>query len=395
MLKNEQQIEYKNINLKDLFAQLQEFQKVSFSGSLYLKINNNQSWFFFFRLGHLSLLGGTNSVGSLRRQLKLLASSLQKPQLKSVALAQNFQENYKLLINLLNQDVIERKQLADVIANVNTEILFDLIQLCQISNHRLSYKVIPDDPKSKFISLLPLVEITSVLKQALQAWQKWQNQGLTNYSPNLIPVIKQPNLIQAQNLSEHQSLLIPLINGIHSLRDLAINSNIEIVTLVKSLLPLVKLEVIYFSSVPIPPKSNVADNQPNVSSAKQDILIACVDDSVVACQALEKIICDNGYRFVSTQNSLKALPLFLKSKPDFIFLDLMMPITNGYELCAQIRKTPSLKNVPVAILTGRDGLVDRMRAKLVGSSDFLSKPVEAEEVIKVLNKNLITIEKLT
>ena len=395
MLKNEQQIEYKNINLKDLFAQLQEFQKVSFSGSLYLKINNNQSWFFFFRLGHLSLLGGTNSVTALRRQLKLLASSLQKPQLQSVALAQNFQENYKLLINLLNQDVIERKQLADVIANVNTEILFDLIQLSQNGNHRLSYKVIPDDPKSKFISLLPLVEITSVLKQALQAWQKWQNQGLTNYSPNLIPVIKQPNLIQAQNLPEDQSFFIPLINGIHSLRDLAINSNIEIVTLVKSLLPLVKLEVIYFSSVPIAPKSNVADNQPNASSANKDILIACVDDSLVACQALEKIICDNGYRFVSTQNSLKALPLFLKSKPDFIFLDLMMPITNGYELCAQIRKTPSLKNVPVAILTGRDGLVDRMRAKLVGSTDFLSKPVEAEEVIKVLNRNLITIEQLT
>ena len=65
-----------------------------------------------------------------------------------------------------------------------------------------------------------------------------------------------------------------------------------------------------------------------------------------------------------------------------------MPITNGYELCTQLRKTPSLKNVPVVILTGKDGLVDRMRAKMVGSNDFLSKPIKMPELLKVLNKHL-------
>ncbi|MEL4897544.1 response regulator [Crocosphaera sp. Alani8] len=88
------------------------------------------------------------------------------------------------------------------------------------------------------------------------------------------------------------------------------------------------------------------------------------------------------------QKPLKAIPSFLKNKPDLIFLDLVMPITNGYELCTQLRKTPSLKDVPVVILTGKDGLVDRMRAKIVGANDFLSKPVKVSEFIKVLNKHL-------
>ena len=396
MLDVEQKIEYTSLSIKELFAQLQEFKKVSFSGSLHLKIDNNQGWVFFFRLGHLSSPGGSNSVKRWARNLKLFCPNLKNSQIQSLALEKNLPEQYNILAKLLSQGLIQREQLAALIANVNTEILFDLIQFCQVSGNPLSHKVIPDDPNSKFISLLPVVEIAPILKQALQGWQQWQNEGLATYSPNIFPIIKQPALLKAQSLSSTQKLVISLINGSQSLRDLAVKSNLEIVTLTKLLLSLVELGAIEFSPVPIPRKSDISkagdnssDNSSVATSSEKEILVACVDDSPLACQALEKIIHSQGYRFVGTQDSLKALPLFLKNKPNIIFLDLIMPITNGYELCAQIRKTPSLKDVPVVILTGRDGLVDRMRAKMVGSTDFLSKPVEAEEVLKVMNKHLI------
>ncbi|MEH2225815.1 response regulator [Nostoc sp.] len=117
-------------------------------------------------------------------------------------------------------------------------------------------------------------------------------------------------------------------------------------------------------------------------------LVACVDDSPMICRSLEEILTHQGYRFVGIQDSLTAVLNLIKSKPDFIFLDLLMPKVNGYEICSQIRKTPSLKNVPVVILTGKDGIVDRMRAKLVGATDFLGKPVEADKVLNVLHKYL-------
>ncbi|MEH2128774.1 response regulator [Nostoc sp.] len=117
-------------------------------------------------------------------------------------------------------------------------------------------------------------------------------------------------------------------------------------------------------------------------------LVACVDDSPMICRSLEEIMTHQGYRFVGIQDSLTAILNLIKSKPDFIFLDLLMPKVNGYEICSQIRKTPSLKNVPVVILTGKDGIVDRMRAKLVGATDFMGKPVEADKVLNVLHKYL-------
>jgi two-component system, chemotaxis family, response regulator PixG len=86
---------------------------------------------------------------------------------------------------------------------------------------------------------------------------------------------------------------------------------------------------------------------------------------------------------------LRIMPSLIRNKPDFIFLDLLMPITNGYEVCEQIRKTPSLKHIPVIILTGKDGLVDRMRSKMVGATGFLGKPVDADSVLKMLNKYLV------
>ncbi len=395
MLEVEQNIEYTNISLKELFVQLQEFKQASFSGSLHIKINNNQGWSFFFRLGHLSLPGGTNSEKVWWRHLKLFCPNLNNSQFQSLALEKKSSQRYNILIKLLSQGLIQRQQLAEATANANTEILFDLIQFGQIGGNSLSSKVIPDDPNSKFISLLPLVEIAPILKQAVQAWQKWQNEGLETYSPNLFPIIKKPNILKAQSLSSTQKSIISLINGTQSLRDLAVERDVEIVSLTKSLLPLVELGEIDLSSVPIPRESNsshiskLGGNSSVSSSPEKDLLVACVDDSPVACQALEKIIRGQGYHFVGIQNGLHALPLFLKSKPNLIFLDLMMPITNGYEICAQIRRTPSLKNVPVVILTGRDGLVDRMRAKMVGSTDFLSKPVAAQEVLKVLDKYLI------
>ncbi|MDJ0532334.1 MAG: response regulator [Xenococcaceae cyanobacterium MO_207.B15] len=392
MLKTEQQIEYRNIDLKELFGQLQELKNGAFTGSLKLKLDENSSFQFLFRLGHLSIPSSSNSTEKWCRNLKLFCPKLNDSHFQSLVLEKDLRQQYNILVKLLGQGLIERQQLADGIASVNREVLFDVIQLCQIGNHQLSYRIITDDPNSKIISILPVVEITSILKQALQEWKKWQNEGLASYSPNLFPIIKKPELLQKQSLSKPQSLIISLINGIESLRNLAITSNLEIATVTKYLLPLVKLGVIEFSPVPIPRKSDIShigNNSSISTSPEKKFLIACVDDSPVACQALEKVICSQGYSFVGIQDGLKALALFLKNKPNLIFLDLMMPIINGYELCAQIRKTPSLKNVPVVILTGRDGLVDRMRAKMVGSTDFLSKPVGEKDLLNVIDKYVI------
>nr|WP_277879271.1 response regulator [Leptolyngbya sp. FACHB-711] len=139
------------------------------------------------------------------------------------------------------------------------------------------------------------------------------------------------------------------------------------------------------ADLPAPPyqltelKVKVAEHQP---------LIVCIDDSVKVCETMSEIITQAGYRFIAIHDSFQALPTLLAQKPSFIFLDLVMPIASGYEICTQIRRVSSFKDIPIVILTGNDGIIDRVRARVVGASDFLSKPIESDKVIAVINRHL-------
>ena len=393
----DQDIQRTDVSFKEFLTQLHQLKTLVFSGSLSVEIGNTQ-WTLFLRLGRISgQAGGVRPHERWRRHLALFCSNITASKLEQIASEQDPHQQYIILAQLLGQGLVQRQKLADFMSSAMTEVLFDVIQSCNINGDRLSYKLTQDNPNSKLGLLLPLVEIELAVEKATSAWQKWQSAGLAAYSPNLFPVIQKPDLLQKQTSASAYQQLISLIHGTQTLRILALKSHQDLISLSQALLPLVESEALAFSEVPTPrkfdppvidPVPSYRGNNPVVTPSEKQPLVACIDDSPTVSQVLEKILKEHGYRFIGIQDSLKALPLLLKSKPDLIFLDLLMPVTNGYEVCTQIRKAPSLKDVPVVILTGRDGLVDRMRAKLVGSTDFLSKPVEAEQVLKILNKYL-------
>lgn len=393
--------------LEGLTAQVQQLKPSLLSGSLSVKAANGLSWTLYLRWGRLSWqAGGAHPDERWRRHLALFC-----PKVTNIDLEQlNFQPGphweYSVLARLQERGLIQRQQLHDLVASAVTEVLFDAIQYCQSGGDELSYSTTPNDMPSL---LLVLVEPEQALKQAIQAWQEWQNAGLAAYSPNLFPVIQQPALLQKQASASTYQWMISQVDGTQTLRSLAVKSKQNVVTLTQSLMSLVTVGTIAFLKSPTKKgelPATVNEKQSNSASSNGNNLgvappeaqplladafkplVACVDDSAVVLQALEEILAQQGCRFLGIQDSLKAIPLLLKSKPKLIFLDLLMPVTNGYEVCAQLRKTPSLKDVPIVILTGRDGLVDRMRAKIAGSTDFLTKPVEAEPVLNMLYKHL-------
>ncbi|MFP3345400.1 response regulator, partial [Halomonas sp. SIMBA_159] len=81
-------------------------------------------------------------------------------------------------------------------------------------------------------------------------------------------------------------------------------------------------------------------------SKNPKFLIACVDDSPQVTQTVEQIVRENGYDFIGINDPLRANATLLKVKPDLIFLDLIMPNTNGYEICTQLRRVSSLQEIP-------------------------------------------------
>ncbi|NET37356.1 MAG: response regulator, partial [Cyanothece sp. SIO1E1] len=104
--------------------------------------------------------------------------------------------------------------------------------------------------------------------------------------------------------------------------------------------------------------------------------------------AMGQVVAQAGYRCVNIKDPVQALPILLEQKPGLIFLDLLMPVANGYEVCSQIRRVSAFKDTPVIIVTSIDGIVDRVRARLVGATGFITKPIAAQKVVPVLQQHL-------
>jgi two-component system, chemotaxis family, response regulator PixG len=421
-----------SISFKDLIIQLKNIKSQSFSGNLVIKVEKYPSWTFSFRLGRFGWVdGGIEPIGCWQRNLNLANLNLPPEKLAEVNNPHKTVLDSNILAGLLVEESIDRQQCAELVGRMAIESLFDVIQFSQHSGNRLSYQLTQTGAGNAQLNLvLPLLEIEPILTRSIQIWQEWSNVGLAAYAPSLFALVSTSlDLNQlAGNPDLHHTVLA--IDGNRSLRSLAANSRQSVINFTSTLLPLLRSGFINLSSQPKSriSRANNSENssqlssefsnqlstgssnqlstgtldrpldrlaQPPLASATpksgnpKDSLIACIDDSILIYQSLERILTDSGYRCYGVQDPLKIMPSLIRNKPDFIFLDLLMPITNGYEVCEQIRKTPSLKHIPVIILTGKDGLIDRMRSKMVGATGFLGKPVEAESVLKMIDKYLV------
>jgi two-component system, chemotaxis family, response regulator PixG len=414
------------LTFKNLIVQLKNIKEQSFSGNLTVRVEGSQSWIFSFRMGRLGWVGG--GIEPIARwQRNLAVAQLELPPEKLARIDNPETIDSHLLAQLLTDESIDRQQSADIVGRMTIECLFDIIQFSQHSGNRLAYKLTQTGASNPELNLvLPLLEIEPILTKSIQTWQEWSNAGLAVYAPSLFPIVSKSadiaQIVAGSNLQQ----VIGAIDGNRTLRSLATNYQQSLLNFTTALLPLLRSGFITLSPQPktrvtrLAPAEissslndrstgnlstgtygTVTQSTGNFSTGAQSVststngqppLIACIDDSILIYQSLERILNERGYRCFGIQDPLKIMPGLIRNKPSFIFLDLLMPIVNGYEVCEQIRKTPSLKDVPVIILTGKDGLIDRMRSKMVGATGFLGKPVDEDAVIKMLEKYLVGVK---
>ncbi|MBD2615349.1 response regulator [Nostoc punctiforme FACHB-252] len=121
---------------------------------------------------------------------------------------------------------------------------------------------------------------------------------------------------------------------------------------------------------------------------KTTYTIACIDDSQTVLNSIKHFLDENTFSVVMINDPVKALMQILRSKPDLILLDVEMPSLDGYELCSLLRKHSAFKNIPIIMVTGRTGFIDRAKAKMVRSSGYLTKPFTQSELLKMVFKYL-------
>jgi two-component system, chemotaxis family, response regulator PixG len=369
-------------------------KKNRFSGQLVLTNPKREKWFFYFYLSRIIYAtGGVHPVRRWRRNLiNHLPQIASQPSTVQVDLASIAPEKlrvcweYELLCLWVEQQKITREQAAKMIRSAIVEILFDITQGTAVACELKPNILLP--PR------LVLIDAEQVIAESQQLWSAWQEAKIADRSPNLAPIIRHPEQLQQKTNPQVYQTLSQLLDGQQTLRDLSIRMKRHVLPVISSLLPYIQMSLVELVSVPdsaspiAPPQQATSGPASGLLTGGKVPLIACIDDSPLMCQTMEKILTAAKFQFVGINDPLRAIAILLARKPDLIFLDLVMPNANGYEICAQLRKMTFFKDTPIVILTGNDGLVDRVRAKMVGSTDFISKPVDPEIVVSTIHKHL-------
>ena len=92
---------------------------------------------------------------------------------------------------------------------------------------------------------------------------------------------------------------------------------------------------------------------------------------------------DQGTLIFTADNGEKTLEIIRKEIPDLVFLDVMMPKVNGFEVCQAVKQDEKLKNVFMVILTAKGQEFDRLRGEQVGADSFMTKPFDPDELISL------------
>jgi CheY-like chemotaxis protein len=114
--------------------------------------------------------------------------------------------------------------------------------------------------------------------------------------------------------------------------------------------------------------------------------ILVVDDSSTSTFLMESFLEENGYKVVVADDGIKAVNLLKKQIPDVIFLDLMMPKKSGFEVLSEIKENNRTKEIPVIIISARTEQEDIQKAKTMGASAYIYKPVDIDLALDMLHK---------
>jgi len=109
--------------------------------------------------------------------------------------------------------------------------------------------------------------------------------------------------------------------------------------------------------------------------------ILVVDDEPNVIRSLNFVLSREGYEVSSAGNGEDGLAKIRQLKPNLVFLDVMMPKKNGYEVCQEVKKDSSLRDVHVIMLTAKGQEADREQGMEAGADEFMTKPFSPIEVL--------------
>ncbi len=282
---------------------------------------------------------------------------------------------YQTLCTMVKQGYLTGESAVALVRGLMAEVLFDAARSPELS--------FESDSQNRLEVQFTLFSVDTALESLRTRLTDWEESGFSTWPPlYYAPLLTKPAVVSLPKQ------LLELLNGQQTFWEVAAFLRLDVTEILKLLMPFIQqgaidaVEVVDFGS-----RSTAI---PSKAAAQQAPLIVCIDDSPVVCQIVENILTKAGYRFLAIQDPLQAIKALEQERPALILLDLIMPGMGGHALCLQLRKSELFKQVPIIVLSSNDSLIERLRAKMAGATDFCNKPLEApKDLLSLIGKHLV------
>ena len=221
------------------------------------------------------------------------------------------------------------------------------------------------------------------LKQDLNfRQQRWASLAPTIPSMDAIPYISENSLLKVSDprVREH---LQTYVNGDRSLVDIATVMGKDPLKVATSYVSWVNAGAVSFDDISVPDNQTVAIVNETSNAYLPTIL--SLDDSKIVQISIKRILTGR-YNLLFASQAAEALKILNRKSADLILLDLTMPDVDGLEFCRIIRKIPKFRDLPIVMVTARDGLINKMKGQIAGTNGYITKPFTPEQLLEVVNK---------
>ena len=307
-----------------------------------------------------------------RYHLEVIPQELEKLQ----AISHNEIE-YTYLWQLIKDNRLTPDQGKMIIQQMVKETLFDLLSLREgafIFEMGLAL-----DP------LLTSLSIGSLITEMMQDVQQWKQVHPYLQSPQQSLMIADQQQLQENLPQKPYEQLLRWADGKTSLRQLSRRLQRNLGTLARGISPYIERGWLH-PVMTVSPSRSTTKTIGERSNRQEGPHIVCIDDDLTIGQAVEEILIDNGYQSSLITDPLSGLSKIFELNPDIILCDINMPKLDGYEICAMLRHSKVFHYTPIIMLTGKEGFLDRIRARMMGATDYLTKPFGAQELLLLLEK---------
>jgi len=129
-----------------------------------------------------------------------------------------------------------------------------------------------------------------------------------------------------------------------------------------------------------------------VNTTPSHLKILVIDDSNTIRRSAEIFLKAGQHDVMLAEDGFDALAKVSDYRPDLIFCDILMPRLDGYQTCAIIKRNAKFSNVPIVMLSSKDGVFDKARGRMVGAEDYLTKPFTKDQLLKAVEQYGVSSE---